>query len=41
MLRETAPGDVDVVDEEGGEMDLLSVPNTSLEGKPTVEDSDA
>jgi hypothetical protein len=25
MLREMAPGEVDVVDEEGGEMDLLSV----------------
>jgi hypothetical protein len=24
-LRETAPGEVDVADEEGGEMDLLSV----------------
>jgi hypothetical protein len=25
MLGETAPGEVDVADEEGGEMDLLSV----------------
>jgi hypothetical protein len=25
MLGETTPGEVDVVDEEGGEMDLLSV----------------
>jgi hypothetical protein len=25
LLREQAPGEVDMVDEEGGEMDLLSV----------------
>jgi hypothetical protein len=38
MLRETAPGEVDVANEEGGEMDLFSV-QLLLWKELTIKDS--